>query len=299
MARAQLTAAAGGHLAATLSAMRFGSGDPTTRLGASTFVRATLTPDGPGTLVLDWTSGTVAATAYGPGGNRLLAGVPAMCGDLDPGFTFVDAHPVVMAAQHAHPLLRLGASGSLYHDLLPVVLGQRITAGEAVRQWARLVHRLGEPAPGPVAGLLLPPSPARLAAVPTWWFHPLGIEGKRAQTLRQIARHGNAVMRWADHAPAEAGALLRLIPGVGAWTVGSVLAVSFGDPDAIAVGDFHLKNQVVHALTGRARGTDDEMLQLLAPYAGQRGRVVALLSAAGHRPPAFGPRQRVLPMSRW
>jgi hypothetical protein len=41
------------------------------------------------------------------------------------------------------------------------------------------------------------------------------------------------------------------------------------------------------------------MLELLAPYEGQRGRVVRLLQLDGHRPPAFGPRQRILPMARW
>jgi len=72
-----------------------------------------------------------------------------------------------------------------------------------------------------------------------------------------------------------------------------------GAPSALAVGDYHLKNVVVHALTGRARGTDEQMLQLLAPYAGQRGRAVRLLQLAGHRAPKFGPRQRVLPTNRW
>jgi len=41
------------------------------------------------------------------------------------------------------------------------------------------------------------------------------------------------------------------------------------------------------------------MLELLAPYAGQRGRVVRLLLADGHRAPSFGPRKRILPMARW
>ena len=36
-----------------------------------------------------------------------------------------------------------------------------------------------------------------------------------------------------------------------------VAYVAAGDPDAVAVGDFHLKNIVVHALAGRPRGTDD------------------------------------------
>ena len=78
-----------------------------------------------------------------------------------------------------------------------------------------------------------------------------------------------------------------------------MLAVSHGDPDAVAVGDFHLKHMVTHALTGRSRGTDEEMMALLEPYRGQRGRVVRLLLLDGHRAPSFGPRQRVLPMHRW
>ena len=99
--------------------------------------------------------------------------------------------------------------------------------------------------------------------------------------------------------PHDAAFRLRLLPGIGQWTVGSVMATAFGDPDAIAVGDYHLKNAVVHALTGRVRGSDEEMLELLEPYAGQRGRAVRLLLALGQRPPKFGPRQRVLPMRRW
>ena len=296
-----------------LRTYRRGAGDPTTRLGTNEFWRATLTPDGPGTLHLWWQAQagsipdgnldcpevpTVHAQAWGPGALWLLASVPALTGALDPGYRFADAHPAIMAAQRDHPALRFGASGTPYHDLLPTVLEQRITTGEALAQWNRLVRLLGEPAPGP-ANLLLPPSPAALLGKPAWWFHPLGIEGRRAETLREIARHAVHVCEWA-HLPASAAAeRLALLHGVGQWTIGSVLAASWGHPDAVAVGDFHLKNTVVHALTGRPRGTDAEMLEVLAPYDGQRGRAVQLLLAAGHRAPAFGPRQRVVSMRRW
>lgn len=282
---------------------RVGAGDPTTRLGDGVFWRATFTPEGPGTLHLDWRSGAVHAAAYGPGAGWLLAGVPALTGAHDPGHVFVTGHPQVLAAQRDHPGVRFGASGTLYHDLVPVILAQRITAGEATRQWHQLVRRLGETAPGPSAelpaGLRLPPAPAVLAAQPAWWFHPLGIEAKRADALRHTARHATRLHEWALLGPAEAAQRLALLPGIGEWTIGSVLSTALGDPDAVAVGDYHLKNLVVHALTGRPRGTDEQMLQLLAPYAGQRGRAVRLLQLAGHRPPKFGPRQRVLPMSRW
>ena len=58
-----------------------------------------------------------------------------------------------------------------------------------------------------------------------------------------------------------------------------------GDPDAVAVGDYHLKNVVGYALAGEARATDERMLELLTPYAGQRGRVIRALLRHGHRAP--------------
>ena len=298
MARALLNAGFQG----TLSAYRFGAGDPTTKLGSRGFARATLTPEGPGTLVLRWRDDdepALDAAAYGPGADWLLDRVGAMTGALDAGHEFVDGHPAVLHAQARHPGLRLGASGTLYHELLPVIIAQRITAGEALRQWHTLVWRLGEPAPGPIEGLRTPPSPERLVGLASWWFHPLGIERRRAEALRTVARHAANLHAWADLAPAAAGAKLRLLPGIGAWTVGSVLGPALGDPDAIAVGDYHLKHHIVFALTGRARGTDEEMLELLAPYAGHRGRAVRLLQLDCPAPPSFGPRHRVLPMNKW
>jgi hypothetical protein len=41
------------------------------------------------------------------------------------------------------------------------------------------------------------------------------------------------------------------------------------------------------------------MLELLAPYAGHRGRVIRLLERDGHRAPRFGPRRGILPIARW
>jgi 3-methyladenine DNA glycosylase/8-oxoguanine DNA glycosylase len=246
---------------------------------------------------IDFRSEAVRAQAWGPGGDWLLRRVDSMTGANDHGFRFVDAHPVIMAAQRDYPGLRFGASFTLYHELLATVLGQRVTGGEGTNQWRTLVYRLGADAPGP-AGLRLPPAPDELASRPRWWFHPLGIEAKRADALIQVARHPSKLFQWAQLTPTDAAEKLALLRGIGPWTIGAVLACALGDPDAVAVGDFHLKNIVGHALAGRARSTDDEMLQLLEPYRGQRGRVVRLLLAAGHGAPKFGPRQRVQPMSR-
>jgi 3-methyladenine DNA glycosylase/8-oxoguanine DNA glycosylase len=274
-------------------------GDPTTRLASGEFWRATFTPDGPGTLRISWNVDGLDAQAWGSGREWLLQQVTAMTGSLDTGFEFRAGHPAVLRAQRNHPDVRFGSSRMLFHELVPTILGQRITAGEAIRQWHRLCRRLGKPAPGPNTDLLLPPSPAALAGKPAWWFHPLGVEAKRAEALRNLGKHAEKLWAWAQLPVPDVRSKLALLPGIGPWTIGSVMASAMGDPDAIAVGDFHLKNVVSFALAGEPRGTDERMLELLAPYAGQRGRVVRLLLLDGHRPPSFGPRKRILPMARW
>ncbi|MFK7919505.1 MAG: DNA-3-methyladenine glycosylase [Ilumatobacter sp.] len=295
---------------ATLSGFRQGRNDPTTWLdrtgrgprSSGRFVRGTWTPDGPGTLLLRWAPDTaLQADTWGPGAAWLHDRIPAITGQLDPGFAELehDRHPVVAATAAANRFTRIAASGTLYHELLPNILQQRITAIEAKHQWTLLCRELSEPAPGPFTGLLLPPAPNVLRRQPSWWFHPLGIERKRAQPMIEVARHASKFWDWAALAPAEAARLLQLIPGIGVWTTGCVTGPALGDPDAVPVGDYHVKNIIGWNLANEARATDERMLALLAPYAGQRGRVVRAITAHGRGAPKFGPKQRIVSMSRW
>jgi 3-methyladenine DNA glycosylase/8-oxoguanine DNA glycosylase len=86
---------------------------------------------------------------------------------------------------------------------------------------------------------------------------------------------------------------LQAFPGVGAWTANEVALVALGDPDAVSVGDFHLKNLVSYALAGEPRGTDERMLELLEPYRGHRARAVRLIERAAIGAPRYGPRVEV------
>lgn len=293
----------------TLSIHRMGWGDPTTGLSDHRFVRATITPDGPGTLSIRWRTDPAPADdcgldaeAWGPGASWLLALVDDITGANDRPGAFTHAHPAVERSLRLTRGGRVAASRMLYHHLLPTILAQRITGGEAVRQWARLCYELGEPAPGPselVASMRLPPSPASLHRRPAWWFHPLGIETKRARAVTQVARHAEKLWRWTEAGVDEVATKLALIPGVGPWTIGSSLGPVLGDPDAVPVGDYHHPNTIAWALADEPRGDDDRMLELLEPYRGQRGRVLWALTTAAGGAPRFGPRQRVLPMARW
>jgi 3-methyladenine DNA glycosylase/8-oxoguanine DNA glycosylase len=285
-------------LAVRLRWYRHGTHDPTTRVGPGGMVRAIWTEDGPASFAMNWARGTLEVEAWGPGADRAVEaahGMAALDRRPDP---LPDVHPVVTAAARQFPGLWAGASGDLYHALVPTILAQRITSGEALRQWSRLCRALGEPAPGPDLGLLLPPHPDVLAGRPAWWFHPLGIEAKRARALSEVARVARRLWDWARLPVAEAAAKLQLIRGVGPWTVGSVLGPACADDDALPVGDYHLPSIVTWNLAGEPRGSDDRMLVLLEPFRGQRGRVVRLLVQAGRNPPAFGPRRRVLPVHR-
>ena len=276
----------------TVAVLRAGRRDPTVRLGPGELWKASRTPDGPGTVHLTYREGVVRAEGYGPGGDWLLARADALAGLRDDPAAFVPLarrHPVVAVLADAMPGLRLARTERVFEELTRVVLAQKVTTVEATRSYAALVRRFAEPAPGPV-GLLLPPDPAAIAAAPYWRFHPAGIEQRRADTLRRLATVADRLERTVEGDPAAARRLLMTRPGVGPWTAAEVTAVALGDPDAVSVGDYHVPHQVAHALAGEPRGTDRRMLELLAPFAGHRARVVRLIVHHGVREPRRAPR---------
>jgi 3-methyladenine DNA glycosylase/8-oxoguanine DNA glycosylase len=176
-------------------------------------------------------------------------------------------------------------------SLVPAILEQKVTGTEARRAWFGLVHDHGTDAPGPPdARLRLPPPDAALAALPYYAYHPYGVERRRADLIRRAAARGAWFEAAADLTLDDARARLTALPGLGPWTAAEVAVRALGDPDAVSVGDFHLKNLVSWALAGEPRGTDDRMLELLAPYEGRRAHVVRLLELSGLRPPSYGPR---------
>jgi len=275
--------------------------DPALRFEASGSAwRATRTPDGPATLfveVIDAGS-RVRARAWGPGAPEVLASLEAFLGlDDDPG-ALVPRHPAVAEAAHRLRGLRIGRTGRVLEALVPAILEQKVTGHEASRAYRGISARWGEPAPGPAGrqGMRVPPEPAVLAALPYYAFHPIGLERRRADLVRLVAHEAPRLERLVDTAAAPGGqpgpayAALQRFAGIGPWTAAEVGARAFGDPDAVSVGDFHLPNLVAWALAGEARGTDERMLELLEPYAGQRGRVIRLLEASGVSAPRFGPR---------
>lgn len=279
-------------LGQVLGPLHRGSADPVSVWSPGELWRAFRTPDGTGTIRITARpgDGEVAATAWGEGADWLLDRLPALLGRDDTPDRLVLPPGPLREVQRRNPGLRLGATGLVMDALIPAVLEQKVTTVEAHRGWRHLVRHYGSPAPGPLAGLRVMPSARQWAAIPSWEWHRAGIDQKRASTVLRAVRLAPRLEEAAAMAGPRAVERLTTVPGIGVWTAAETLQRSNGDPDAVSVGDFHLANQVGFALTGRARSTDEQMLELLAPYAGQRHRVCRLIRLSGARAPRFGPR---------
>ena len=269
----------------TIGRLRRGGGDPTTRLARDGLWRSMHTVDGPATLHIQAPFGAdlttaVTADAWGPGAATALARVPGMCGADDRPEDFVAHHRIVADAVRQQRGRRLPAVGGLVEVLVPTIIEQKVTGEEARRAFRALCWRYGTEAPGPVR-LRLQPHPERLAGLGYASFHPLGIERKRAELVLRVARRADRMEALLEAEPAAARRRLEELPGLGPWTSGASTLMAFGDPDAVVVGDFWFPHLVANALTGQRRSSDEEMLEHLAPYVGQRARAQLILIGLG------------------
>ncbi len=273
----------------TLSPFRLGKGDPSCLLRFDESVRASRTPQGPATLHLVVRRGELAAEAWGDGADWALEHVPVLVGEHDDTEAFSPRHALVADLHARTPGLRIGATHRVFESLLPAVCAQKVSAYEAKRAYRQIMEAFGEPAPGPSQlDLRVPPDPRVLASVGTQDLHPLGLERARADVVRRAAARAASVESVVDIPMEEAERRLRAIAGVGLWTASMIRATALGDTDVVPVGDPTLKHVVAFALAGERHGTDAQMLELLEPFRGHRGRVVRLLRAAKLGPPRHG-----------
>lgn len=292
----------------TLSVQGRGRGDPTFKTDeAGAIWRTSLTPDGPATIRVlpgrpsvqeaepiqagqpgqateraPGATTRVLAQAWGPGAEWLLDALPGVLGLYDDisGFAALvpDAHPVIRDAARRNPGLRIGRSGRLMEALVPAILEQKVVILEAHRAWRILLAKYGTPPPGPAPrGMRVFPPPGTWRRIPSWDWHRAGVEGVRAETIIRAATVADSLERLLTLTHEEADRKLRTIPGIGVWTSAEARQRAAGDPDAVSVGDYHLKNVVGWALAGKDRSSDEEMLALLEPFKGHRHRATRLI----------------------
>ncbi|AVH58333.1 MULTISPECIES: DNA-3-methyladenine glycosylase family protein [Streptomyces] len=279
-------------LGLVLGPLRRGPGDPTFRATPDGSVwRACRTPAGPGTLRVALRDGVVQGEAWGPGAEWLLDQLPELLGASDDPGAFEPRHRLVALARHRRPGLRLTRTGLVLESLIPSVLEQKVTVEEAYRAWRLLVRKYGEPAPGPAPErLYVMPAPRTWALIPSWEWHRAGVDNKRASTILQAVRVAARLEEAVSFDPVRAQARLELVSGVGPWTSAEVVQRSHGAADSVTVGDLHLPGIVGYALAGDRDADDSVMLELLAPYAGQRHRAARLILLSGRTPPRRAPR---------
>ncbi|MBT2525494.1 DNA-3-methyladenine glycosylase 2 family protein [Streptomyces sp. ISL-99] len=279
-------------LGLVLGPLRRGPADPTFRTTPDgAFWRTSRTPAGPGTLRVAARGGAVEATAWGEGAEQLLDQLPPLLGSLDDPSAFEPRHRVVAETWRRRPGLRLGRTGLVLESLIPSILEQKVTTDEAYRAWRLLLRKYGEPAPGPVDGRMhVMPCPRTWSLIPSWEWHRAGVDSKRSATILRAVRVAKRLEAASTMPLEEASARLQLIPGIGPWTAAETLQRSNGAPDAVSVGDYHLPSMVGYALAGDRDADDEAMLELLAPYAGQRHRAARLILLSGTTPPRRAPR---------
>ncbi len=275
---------------ATVAGVRSSPSDPTSERHGDTYWKARHTSAGPATVaVRQGGPRSVNFWAWGRGAHEALTDVHRWLGLDDPLESFDPSlHPVVAEVARSRRGVRLGAFGDVFERLVPTILGQLVVAAEAKRSYARLVHRYGTAAPGP-QDLRLSPSPDTWRELAGHHFHQAGVERKRAEIIQRVAKEATRLDRLVSVPVDDAYRFMTHIRGIGPWTAASVGRMSFGDPDSVITGDYNLPHTVAWALAGKRRSDDEEMLDLLAPFAGHRGRVQGMLKGHG-KPPRHGPK---------
>ena len=196
---------------------------------------------------------------------------------------------VVAELHRRHPGRRFGKTGLVFDALTVAICGQKVTGTEAARAIYGLIRVFGDPAPGPNERLRLPPDPERMAAAPYYEYHTcISRSDEQTCSVKWHAK-GQRSMPFGTHRrvmpPPPSSRSEASHGGPRRARSMSPMVIPIRWPWATS----HIKHTVVHHLTGKDRGTDEEMLELLEPFRPQRGRAVRLLHLMGHEP-KFGPR---------
>lgn len=281
------------HLERTISPLLQGlAWSPAARRLDQGLAWALRTPQGDVTLQLhvDPTAARLHATAWGEGADWALEHVDDLLGLHDPAEAFQPEHPLLRKLALEMAGVRLPRVPNITEALVRIVLSQKVTNKEARRSDHELSRRYGRPAPGP-HDLRLPPTGPELGRLSLDDLRDAGVLTQQARTLQYLGRRSAKVDELATLEEPARLARLDALRGIGPWSAASLRLHALGDADAVVVGDAHLHDDVTHALSGEERGSDERMLELLAPYAGHRGRVVLWLVLGGHHAPRFGPKR--------
>ncbi len=176
--------------------------------------------------------------------------------------------PLIGRALRAHPHLRVRAHPDAFQALAWAICEQLIEYERAAAIQRRLVAGLGRSCPR--SGLCDAPSADRLAAQAPARLQSYDLSGQRSLALVRAAREvaaGRVDLGDPDH---ERGwSRLRLIRGVGSWTIQMLALTGQGRLDQLPAGDLAYRKLVGRLTTGDpyARASEEEVEAFFAPYA--------------------------------
>jgi 3-methyladenine DNA glycosylase/8-oxoguanine DNA glycosylase len=284
------------NLALILRPLVRGHHDPTMRTDISGTWRTVRTPLGAATMHLVGRGAGIEVSAWGAGAEWAIDGVPELLGAGDDWSELdVSGSPFLADSLRRNPGLRLLRTRQVFEMMLAAIFEQKVTGVQARHSWRVLITKYGSPAPGPApAGMRVFPTAETWRRIPSWEWHRAGVGPERSAAAVRAAVVAASLERTLELGRGGVGVerALRSIPGVGVWTAAETMQRAHGDPDSPSVGDYHLPAVVGWALIGRPVD-DDGMLELLAPWAGHRQRIMRLIESSGFAKPRFGPRMTV------
>jgi 3-methyladenine DNA glycosylase/8-oxoguanine DNA glycosylase len=180
--------------------------------------------------------------------------------------------PLIGSAVRADPGLRIAGRPDPFEALAWAICEQLIEYERAGAIQRRLIAKLGRRCPW--SELRDSPSPEVIAAQAPALLASLDLSGGRAVTLVRVAREvaaGRIDLREPDHE--RYWRRLRAIHGIGSWTVQMLALCGQGRLDQLPAGDLAYLKFVGRLRTGnpRARASEQEVIELFAPYAPYAG----------------------------
>lgn len=158
----------------------------------------------------------------------------------------------------------------VFDGLVWVVSGQQVSLPVAYGMRRRLVGTHGTP----IAGLVAPPSPARVAALDEAELRRLGFSRSKAEYLvaasRQVAAGELDLEGLATGSATAAEARLLAVRGLGPWSVHYLLMRAMGFADCLPVGDVGLERSLGSFLGLAERPRGERVRALMEPFAPYR-----------------------------
>lgn len=169
--------------------------------------------------------------------------------------------PVLGDLATATPGLRLPGAANGFELAVRAVLGQQITVKAARTLATRFVHRFGQKIDSPLTespGYTFP-QPATIARARKDSIAKLGIIGRRADTIRHIAKALNTnQLDLSPTADAEATiTTLKAIPGIGDWTAHYLCMRALHWPDAFPAADYGVMKALQTGSPAKAKQAAD------------------------------------------